>query len=80
MVEDEEMFLLIRRISVAVILRALCDLKKRKSTYIFRTARNFCLGTTKNWQMSRNLYCELADISVEKVIQTAQIYIQNNNT
>ena len=61
-----------RRVASAVILRALNDLRYQKGSYRYNSARNFCFGTTQGWKESRDLWCELAEVSPQKVIKTAE--------
>lgn len=71
MVEDEAFVIFLRRVAMAVILRAINDLSSKKGSYRYNTARNFCLGTTKAWEDSRDIYCQLADIEPKKIRQEA---------
>ena len=80
MVENDNFDVFLRRLANAIILRALCDLKKDKDSYVFRTARNFCLGLSPAWSESLNLYCTIADVSEEMVKHKALEYIKNNKT
>lgn len=74
---DENVCLFLRRLGNAIILRALNDLNSSKyGGYRFNTARNFCLGTTEKWKMSRNTYCELADIEEKKLERIAKKIIE----
>ena len=72
--EDVE-YILLKRVASAVILQALKDLKCDRDSYRFKTARNFCLGTTPAWSDSLSLWCEFADVTAEKVKAKAKAII-----
>lgn len=71
---DEENIesVLLKRIASAVILQAIKDLSCDRDSYRFKTARNFCLGTSPAWKESLLLWCEFADINPERVIKKAR--------
>lgn len=58
---------LLKRIASAVILQAIKDLSCDRDSYRFKTARNFCLGTSDGWAFSRKVWSDLADIEESKI-------------
>ena len=55
--------------------QAIKDLSCDKDSYRFKTARNFCLGTSDGWAFSRKVWSDLADIEESKIKEKAKILI-----
>lgn len=72
MEENDVYGVFLKRLASAVILRALIDLKKKRETYTFTTARNFCLGVNDFWFDSLKVWCDLAGVDIEKVRKKAR--------
>jgi len=76
-VMENDSFIFLKKIAKALILRALLDLRFKKTSYRFITARNFCLGLGV-WRESLLTWCEVADIDYKLIQKKAEEYINAN--
>lgn len=66
------------RLAKALILRHIFDACSSKNTKTRRVARDFLLGATKEWESSRNAWCYVGKINVQKLKNKVQEWDKNN--
>jgi len=74
---ENDSYIFLQKIAKALILRALLDLRSKKTTYRFITARNFCLGKGV-WGESLKTWSELANVDFKLIQKKAKEYINAN--
>ena len=61
-----------QELAEAVLLQAQKDASIRKDCFDRRSARNFLCGTSRPWLESLELWCSLAEISLEAILESSR--------